>query len=159
EKPTPAKAADKAEAKGWVKGKGYGWIWGKDDEVGALNAVTPDTVKSALALVKEGKVFDLGIAYDRGSFKWFGHSPGEIILYRGPEGVKRQGDHNFIADPKINVNRLGWHSCAIFINDNVGTQIDGLGHITMGADNHWYNNFKEADWGGNFGIRKCDAVS
>ena len=53
--------------------------------------------------------------------------------------------------------RIAWHTCALFINDNVATQIDGLGHITVGEDNHWYNGFKEADWGGNFGIRKrCD---
>lgn len=152
-------AAEKPAGKGWVKGKGWGWIWGKEDEVGALNAATPDTVKAALGTVKDGKVFDLGIPYDRNSFKWFGHSPAEVILFRGPEGVKRQGDHDFITDPKINVNKLGWHSCAVFINDNVGTQIDGLGHITMGADNHWYNGFKETEWGGNFGIRKCDANS
>jgi hypothetical protein len=47
----------------------------------------------------------------------------------------------------------------VFINDNVGTQIDGLGHVTTGDDNHWYNGFKEADWGGNFGVRKCDATT
>jgi hypothetical protein len=27
--------------KGWVKGKGYGWTWGANDEIGALNAITP----------------------------------------------------------------------------------------------------------------------
>ena len=50
-----------------------------------------------------------------------------------------------------------WHSAALFISDNVATQIDGLGHITAGLDDHWYNGFKEADWGGDWGPRKCDA--
>ena len=45
------------------------------------------------------------------------------------------------------------------MNDNVATQIDGLAHITVGKDNHWYNGFKESDWGGNFGVRKCDATT
>jgi kynurenine formamidase len=45
------------------------------------------------------------------------------------------------------------------MNDNVATQLDGLGHITHGEDNHWYNGFKEADWGGNFGIRKTDVTT
>ena len=40
--------------KGWQKGKGWGWVWGKDDEVGSLNEMTPASVKAALALVKEG---------------------------------------------------------------------------------------------------------
>jgi kynurenine formamidase len=142
--------------KGWTKGKGWG-PWGKDDEVGALNGLTPATVKQALAGVREGKVYDLGVAYDSESFKWPGHSPGVIMTFRGPEGVRRQGDVKAVLDPKVNPEKIAWHSCALFINDNVGTQIDGLGHITEGDDNRWYNGFKEADHGGNFGIRKCDA--
>lgn len=160
-KPT-AKVSEEAPAvqtKGWVKGKGWGWIWGKDDEVGSLNAMTPDTIKSALSLAKTGKIYDLGVPYDRNSFKWPGHSPGEIITFRSPEGVKRQGDTPIILDPRLNSTKTAWHSSALFINDNVATQIDGLAHITTGDDNQWYNGFKEADWGGNFGVRKCDATT
>ena len=144
------------ELKGWKKGRGWGWVWGKDDEVGALNAMTPQSVLEAVALVKQGKIYDLGIDYDRTSYKWPGHSPGEIISFRTPEGVKRQQDLDFTA-PSANPARLAWHSCALFINDNVATQIDSLGHITTGEDDHWYNGFTEAEWGGNFGIRKADA--
>jgi kynurenine formamidase len=146
-------------APGWVKGKGYGPIWGKDDEVGALNAMTPATIQAALKLAKDGKVLDLGVTYSRNSFRWPGHNPAEILLFRGPEGLQRQRDFAPVTDPKINPDRVAWHSCAIFINDNVGTQIDGLGHITAGPDNHWYNGFKEAEASGNFGIRKCDATT
>ena len=32
---------------GWTPGKGWGWIWGPDDEVGALNAVSPASVLAA----------------------------------------------------------------------------------------------------------------
>ncbi len=157
------RAADKAEEdapiKGWKKDKGWGWIWGKDDEVGSLNAMTADSIRKAIGLVKDGKVYDLGVPYDRSSFKWPGHSPGEILSFRTPEGVKRQGDFKPALDPKLNPGKMGWHSCALFINDNVATQIDSLGHITVGEDDHWYNGFKEKDWGGNFGIRKCDATT
>jgi kynurenine formamidase len=156
-----AKQTDEAASpaiKGWKQGTGFGWIWGKDDEVGALNGLSNETVLAALRRVKQGKVYDLGITYSRSSFKWPGHSPGEVITFRSPEGVKRQGDHEFIL-PKNNPSGMGWHSCALFINDNVGTQIDGLGHVTVGEDNHWYNGYREADWGGNFGVRKCDATT
>ena len=145
--------------KGWTKGEGWGWKWGKEDEVGALNAMSPQSIKAALQLVKEGKVYDLGVPYDRQSFKWPGHSPGEVLTYRSPEGVRRQGDFKAAVDPAANPRRIGWHSCALFLSDNVATQIDGLAHITVGEDNHWYNGFKEADWGGNFGVRKCDATT
>ena len=143
--------------KGWKKGKGWGHIWGKEDQVGALNALSPAMVVKAVQLIKEGKIYDLGLAYDRTSYKWPGHSPGEIITFRSPEGVKRQKDLDFTL-PEQNPARLAWHSCAVFMNDNVATQIDGLGHITIGKKNEWYNGFKEEDWGGNWGIRKCDAA-
>ena len=136
-------------AKGWTKGKGWA-PRDADDEVGALNAMTSASMKAALGLVKQGKVYDLGVPYDAESYKWPGHNPGAIMTYRGPEGVRRQGDFKAAADPKLNPAKIGWHSCALFISDNVATQIDGLGHITEGDDNHWYNGFKEADWGGNF---------
>jgi kynurenine formamidase len=145
-------------AKGWKKGYGWGWVWGKEDEVGALNALTTQSVLKALSLVKQGKVYDLGINYDRTSYKWPGHSPGEILTFRSPEGVKRQKDIAMTL-PAADPAGVAWHSCALFISDNVATQIDGLGHITTGDDNHWYNGFKESDFGGNWGIRKADATS
>lgn len=144
--------------KGWRKGIGWGWIWGKDDEVGSLNAMTQQSVASALRMAREGKIYDLGITYSRNSFKWVGHSPGEVMMYRSPEGVSRQKDHGFTF-PDTNPTGVKWHSCALFMNDNVATQIDGLGHITVGEDYHWYNGFKESDWGGDFGLRKCDATT
>lgn len=154
-----ARTADDGAAgvKGWERGQGYGWIWGQDDEVGALNALSERTTREAVALVRQGRVYDLGVTYNRHSYKWPGHSPGEVITFRSPEGVKRQLDNDFIR-PEVNPKGQAWHSAALFINDNVATQIDGLGHITAGEDNHWYNGFREADWGGNFGIRKCDAA-
>src|SRR5687768_3032341 len=154
----PDAKSETAPLKGWTKGKGWGG-WGKDDEVGALNAMTPQSRKAALALAKDGKVYDLGVPYDRHSFKWPGHSPGEVMSFRTPEGVKRQGDFKPAVDAELNPSKVAWHSCALFINDNVGTQLDGLGHITLGDDNHWYNGYQESKWGGNWGVRKCDATT
>ena len=142
--------------KGWTKGKGWGWVWGKDDEVGALNALTDASRAAALGLAKKGEVFDLGMTYSRRSFKWPGHSPGEIISFRSPDGIRRMKDADYPPDEK-NADRVYWHSAALFISDNVATQIDGLAHITAGGDDHWYNGFTEAKWGGDWGPRKCDA--
>lgn len=148
----------KTPIKGWKQGVGWGWIWGSEDEVGALNAMTPESVRIALSLVRDGKIYDLGITYSRNSYKWPGHCPCEVMTFRGPEGVKRQADNPFI-NSDINPLGMAWHSCAVFISDNIATQIDGLGHVTVGQDNHWYNGFREQDWGGNFGVRKCDATT
>ncbi len=151
-------SAEESGIKGWKKGVGWGWIWGDDDEVGALNAMTDASRSAALSLARTGKVYDLGITYSRNSYKWPGHSPAEIMTFRSPDGVARQKDHEFTF-PEVNPIRTRWHSCALFINDNVATQIDGLAHVTAGEDKHWYNGFKESDWGGDFGVRKCDATT
>jgi len=152
-----ASAAESPAFKKWEKGKGWGWVWGKDDEVGSLNEMTDASRLAALRSVQKGKVYDLGVLYDRNSYKWPGHSPGEIISFRTPEGVKRQKDSPMLVSQ--NPTKTAWHSCALFINDNVATQIDGLGHATEGDDDHWYNGFKESEWGGNWGVRKCDATT
>ncbi len=142
--------------RGWQKGRGWGWIWGKDDEVGSLNAMTDRSRAAAMALATRGEVYDLGLTYSRRSFKFSGHSPGEIISFRSPDGIRRMKDPDAPPEAK-NQGQVYWHSAALFISDNVATQIDGLAHITAGADDHWYNGFKEADWGGDWGPRKCDA--
>ncbi|MBI1762755.1 MAG: cyclase family protein [Acidobacteria bacterium] len=141
--------------KKWQPGKGWGWVWGQEDEVGALNEMTDATRLAALRLADKGKTYDLGVNYDRTSYKWPGHSPTEVMSFRTPEGIKRQRDLPALVND--NADKLAWHSAALFISDNVGTQLDGLGHITTDDDNHWYNGFKESDWGGNFGPRKADA--
>lgn len=155
---TRTSAQDSAAIKGWTKGKGWGWIWGKDDEVGALNAMTDASRAAALRLATRGEVYDLGLTYSRRSFKWPGHSPGEILTFRSPDGLERMKDPDY-PGPEINPAKVLWHSSAMFINDNVATQIDGLGHITAGEDFHWYNGFKESVHGGDWGIRKCDATT
>src|SRR5438552_4294791 len=45
-------AQESSAVKGWKKGQGWGWVWGKEDEVGALNALNPQMVLKALSLVK-----------------------------------------------------------------------------------------------------------
>lgn len=145
------------QIRGWVKGKGYGWIYGPNDEVGALNEITnPQYVLSVLRQVKTGRVFDLGVKIDRTSYKWPGHNPTEVISYRTPGGLKRMQDiAGFQQPPRY----IGFHSCALFISDNVGTQIDGLGHITRGTDQHWYNGFTEEQFGSDFGVTRADATT
>ena len=147
-----------ADPLAWKKGRGWGWVWGENDQVGALNEITPTSVLSALSIVEKGEVRDLGILYSRESYKWPGHSPGEIMTFRSPDGIRRQGDlPPFLPTHENNSAAMAFHSCALFINDNVATQIDGLAHIVIGEDRHWYNGFTEGQWGGDWGVRKSGA--
>ena len=112
-----------------------------------------------MKLVTQGKAYDLGLPYDRNSYKWPGHSPGEIISFRSPAGVRTQKDLPFTTPEGGNAGGTAWHSNAIFMSDNVATQIDGLGHITHGPNNEFYNGFKASEWGGDFGLRKADVTT
>jgi kynurenine formamidase len=143
--------------KGWTQGKGYGPVYGKDDQVGALNAIgDAQHVLRALRDVKNGRVYDLGVRVDRTSFKWPGHSPTEILSFRSPEGLQRGKD---LAPFAGGGKKIGFNSCALFISDNLGTQIDGFGHITRGDDPQFYNGFRVREHGTDFGLRRADADS
>lgn len=156
---TPGAMAQDAGMKRWKQGTGWGWVWGPEDQVGALNELTDASRAAALRLATQGKAYDLGLPYDRTSYRWPGHNPGEIISFRTPEGVGRQRDLAFTTPEGGNTGHTRWHSSAMFISDNVATQIDGLAHITHGEDNHWYNGAKEEQWGGNFGVRRMDVTN
>ena len=133
--------------------------WGPADEVGNLNEMTDASRLAALRLATRGKVYDLGLPVLPGSFKWPGHSAGEIASFRSPAGVRTQQDMPFTTPGGGNTGGTAWHSNVIFMNDNVATQIDGLAHITHGPDSHFYNGMKAADWGGDFGLRKADVTT
>jgi kynurenine formamidase len=95
--------------------------------------------------------------YDRRSFKWPGHSPGEILTFRSQQGERTQRDLPFVVDPAANSIGTTFASCALFISDNVATQCDSFGHISMGPDPTYYNGFKAADVVGDWGVLRLGA--
>jgi kynurenine formamidase len=149
--------APAAQPRGWQRGRGWGWVWGPNDQLGNLNELSPELTLKALSYVRSGRVYDLGLAYDRRSFKWPGHSPGEILTFRSQQGELLQRDLSFVVDPDINSLKTTFASCALFISDNVATQIDSFGHIAMGDPPTYYNGNTAADVLGDWGVSKLGA--
>jgi kynurenine formamidase len=145
------------QPRGWQRGRGWGWVWGPNDELGNLNELSPELAMKALSMARRGRVYDLGLTYDRRSFKWPGHSPGEIVTFRSQQGEFTQGDLPFVVDPAGNSLQTSFASCAMFISDNVATQCDSLGHISMGAEPHYYNGFRASDVLGDWGLMRLGA--
>jgi hypothetical protein len=87
-------------------------------------------------MVKEGKVYDLGLTYERRSYKFAGHNPGEIISFRTPTGMLNQKDLDQVMSEEDNSLKTTFMSNALFISDNVATQIDGFGHLYEGDPPH-----------------------
>ncbi|GIK82012.1 MAG: cyclase [Alphaproteobacteria bacterium] len=97
--------------------------WGKDDQIGTLNHVTPQDIVDAATLIRTGKVFALGIPLDRNGPQTglFGgrFNPIHQMLATGTDAVAGQQDWNKIryADDTLNLCVQG------------ATHWDALGHI------------------------------
>ena len=95
--------------------------WGKDDEIGAANYVTPEQVLMAVKLVKKGQSHPLGIVVDP---KMPAFPPRSTSLQ-----IVQPGQHN----GRGMTQDFGW---PVVYNDDLaqlwfgtGPQIDGLGHL------------------------------
>ena len=145
----------RAPIRAWRPGDGWGWVWGEEDELGALNAMTPQSILEALGRLQTGRIFDLGVELERKSFVAPTHPNIEVVSYRTPEGLKRQAEVPGFDDP----DGVSFRTNVVIISDHAGTQIDGLCHATFGADNHWYNGYTDARDAGDFGADRASAVS
>jgi kynurenine formamidase len=154
---TVAQSSQELQPKRWKKGEGWGWVWGDDDQLGNLNELSSELTLKALSLVEEGKVYDLGLMYDRLSYRFEGHNPGEIISFRTPDGLNTQEDVDFVNSEEDNSLNSAWSSNALFISDNVATQIDSFGHFYEGSPPHTYNGYRSEEIQGDFGLLKLGA--
>jgi kynurenine formamidase len=137
---------------GWQRGRGWGWIWGEGDEVGALNAAGPDTVLAALALARQGRVIDLGVTVSRESYGSSAHPRTEVLRFRTPASLLRE-----TRDELPRPEAVSFNTSMIMISDHAGTQIDGLAHAVTGADHHWYNGAAWAAASEDFGVTRSAA--
>lgn len=104
-------------AAGQTREKGPWWphpIWGPSDQAGASNWITPAKILEAVSLVKTGKVYELGHAYERGMPLLGQRSYAMFIAPGAPSG-----DNQLVFNDEFLSAEIG----------QVGTQFDGLGHV------------------------------
>ena len=148
------------EGKAWVDGDcmetplGEKWwpnpLWGEGDQAGSTNWYTqPEVVKRALAMVKEGKVIQLGHPYTADQ-PMFGARKFVLRIPGTPTGGA-WGLNKVMYNDEFLATEIG----------QAGTQFDGLGHIgvQVGADGDlngmvWYNGFNMAEMGSGYGLKK-----
>ena len=102
--------------------------WGDDDEIGTLNFITDEKRVQAAQLVKTGKHFDLGIAFDKdGPFLpgGFRINPVHLMTFL-PSDTARSPDGMISADDMV------------VMGLQAATQWDSLAHV--GYDGFFYNN-------------------
>ena len=133
-----------AQNKTLIDPKDTNWYtspYGKGDEIGAANLMTPELVLQSVKLVKKGKTLPLAVPVDKHlpafrhrSFNLYNIQPGE-------QGGKTLGPNKFSFNDEL-VN--AW--------TGVGTQLNGIGHI--GIDNVYYNGNKATDFVTVEGVKK-----
>lgn len=107
--------------------------YGADDEIGAANLLTPESVLAAVKLVKTGKTYPLAVPIDR-NLPAFRHRSFQLTnVQPGEAGGVTMGPNKFSFNDELVVAWTG-----------VGTQLNGIGHI--GIDNVYYNGNRAADF-------------
>ncbi len=110
--------------------------WGKDDQAGASNLMTPKKALEAAKLMKTGNVIPLARVYEA-KMPLFG---ARSFAVRGTNGL---------AGGPVGDNKIIWMDDFLAAEiGQTGTQFDGLGHIGIGGRDVFYNgNTKEQVFG------------
>ena len=138
---------------GWSLENWYPSRFGADDVIGALNQVTPATIKKAFGLVKKGIVYDLSFDLDQNmpipSFHGSYFSNTQYTLENGAEW------HHLEMDRMS--NGFSAQNLRMAISDHSGTHIDQLNHVGQRqADGDFliYNGLRNKDVISSFGTTK-----
>jgi kynurenine formamidase len=123
-------------AESWCKSK-----WGPDDEIGAANLITPESVAAAAKLVKTGKTYSLGVETNSKTPAFGPRSWALVINQPGQAGGIGLGHTETNYNDDVYMGYVG-----------TGSQIDGLGHI--GVANTYYNCNKNSVFVQANGLKK-----
>jgi hypothetical protein len=104
--------------------------WGPSDQLGNANHLTPEKVREAAALVRTGRVFDLGTVYREGMAA-FGKRNYKAWL------LTHAALHPFGRERTTLLEEY------VTMSTGIGTQLDGFAHA--GSDHLFYNAAKSAD--------------
>ena len=118
--------------------------WGADDQRGAANRLTPQKVLQANALIKTGKIYQLGRVMEEdmplpGKRRFVMSIPGSPTH---PVGGTNRG----VGFDELFTGEIG----------QLGTQFDGLGHVgcRLEDDDYFYNGFKRSEFATARGFTK-----
>lgn len=121
--------------------------WGENDELGALNLLTPERVVAALRLPKTGKTYSLSIPIQRSGVPNF--------EYRGIPQRFTMMNHQDEALARANggVPGVGANEDQLVMPSHTSTHMDALCHVY--SDNKIYNGFPADEVSPYSGAAKC----
>ncbi len=118
--------------------------WGADDQRGAANLMTAQRALKAARLIQKGQVYQLGRIYEHGM-----PLPGKrhfSLTIPGSPTEGPTGQNQIVSHDEVFSGEIG----------QVGTQLDGLGHVGAHWDgeDYFYNGFRRSEFGNAFGLKK-----
>ncbi len=117
--------------------------WGPDDEIGALNLISPTKIIAASRLVKRGKTFNLGLIMEIGIPNHPFHGPFWYATFKR---------HTLDLRSPGKQNTAGGMNTRIEMADHTATHIDSLNHVSIG--DRVYNGLVSEDIVGFHGSSK-----
>jgi kynurenine formamidase len=118
--------------------------WGTDDQIGAANLMSTDSVLAAVTLVRQGNVHPLGIVIDPNMPAFPPRGMMLQVVQPGQHhGRSLDGDYGWPMTYNDDLSQLWW---------GTGPQIDGLGHL--GEQGVFYNCTSGSDFAAITGLEK-----
>lgn len=117
--------------------------------------MTPADTLAALALVKQGRMYNLDCGRFANMPIFAGHPPFQVLSYRTPQGIANQGDQEWLGANEVNFH---WQSEMVMGTVHSGTHIDALAHITCGERHEWFGGGNAEQDLGDFGPLRGDAT-
>lgn len=118
--------------------------FGPDDQRGAANRITPETVVGAARLIQTGQVYQLGRVYEYG-MPLPGKRHFSLTIPGLPTGLPT-GSNQMVSNDELFSGEIG----------QIGTQFDGLGHVgaRINGEDYFYNGNKLSEFGDPYGLKK-----
>jgi kynurenine formamidase len=120
--------------------------FGEDDQLGMLNHVSDAKRRDALALVREGRLYDLGRILDESSPVF----PGRYFR----QTLVTTAHHANVAMP-LGENMVNWVTEVVSGTMQLGTHLDALSHLQIG--DRGYNGWSVGELAGAAGMKRLGA--
>jgi kynurenine formamidase len=127
--------------------------WGADDELGAMNLITPESIVSALALVQKGQIYDLSYVLDAEMPVPSFHGQFFANTHYMLENAVEWHETNF----GTVTNGYSAQNLRLSMSDHSGTHIDQLNHVGVQQEDGeflLYNGIRNADIISSFGTTR-----
>jgi kynurenine formamidase len=125
--------------------------WGPDDQVGTLNHITPELVRQAAGLIRQGRIISLAIPFDQQ-----GPQTGFLRRFNPMTFFLRDGGDTCAGGPGTTLPGAGAGDDVILLPTHSATHWDALAHIHL--DYKMWNGYDCREVG-SMGARKNDIAA